>query len=292
MRDGRLAGPATATEPQPEFVCAEIWGGNRAVQAPIELPGIRGWVFSQPCEGGRGGDIHYLSICSSGLISRMCLADVAGHGRSVALASGEIYRLLRRYMNNFDERRVLSDLNERLLANREARMTTAVTASYFPPLRRLSLSCAGHPPAWLYRQKEDRWQRVPSLTDGSPAPGLVDLPLATDAQTSFSRRKFQVAPGDRLLLVTDGVLEAPAPEGELYGEARLARMLEENRQADVQVLAQAIVDDVVAYTRDPLLSHDDVTLLLTEIVTGPPGLGVWEMVKNRVLGRRRRRRVA
>ncbi len=290
MRDGSLAGPAIVTEPQPEFVCAEIWGGNRAVHAPIELPGIRGWVFSQPCDGGRGGDIHYLSICSSGLIARMCLADVAGHGRSVALASGEIHRLLRRYMNNFDERGVLSELNTHLLADPEARMTTAVMASYFPPLRRLSLSYAGHPPAWLYRRDGDHWGRVPPTTAGSHVRGLVDLPLATDPHTSFSRRKFKIELGDRLLLVTDGVLEAPALDGELYGEARLTRLLEEHRHAGAEVLAQSIIDDVVAYTHDPLLSHDDVTLLLAEIVPGPPALGVWELIKNRVLGRRQRRR--
>jgi sigma-B regulation protein RsbU (phosphoserine phosphatase) len=283
-----VVGPAVPVVPQPEFVCAEIWGGNRAVHAPIELPGIRGWLFSQPCEGGRGGDIHYLSICSSGLISRMCLADVAGHGRSVALASGEIHRLLRRYMNSFDERRVLSDLNEHLLANPDARMTTAVTASYFPPLRRLSLSHAGHPPAWLYRQDEDHWRRVPPMAESHDR-RLVDLPLAIDPHTSFSRHKFQVEASDRLLLVTDGVLEAPAPTGELYGEVRLAGLLEEHRHAGVRDLARAIVDDVVAYTHDPSLSHDDVTLLLAEIVPGPPALGVWAMVKNRILGRRPRR---
>jgi serine phosphatase RsbU (regulator of sigma subunit) len=273
----------------PEFVCAEIWGGNRPIDAAVELPGLRGWVFSQPCEGGRGGDIHYLSICSSGLIARMCLADVAGHGPSVALVGGEIHRLLRRYMNNFDERRVLAALNERLPAESDAPMTTAVTASYFPPLRSLSLSYAGHPPAWVYRRGADHWLPMPPPVRAGDDARLLDLPLAIDAQTSFSRRKLRVGIGDRLLLVTDGVLEAPGPDGELYGETRLTELLERNRHVDVHALARAIVDAVLAHTHTATLSHDDVTLLLVEIVRGPRGLGMWELVKNRVLGRRRRR---
>lgn len=283
------ASPAvSAVHSVPEFVCAEIWGGNRPIDAPVELPGLRGWVFSQPCAGGRGGDIHYLSICSSGLIARMCLADVAGHGPSVALVGGEIHRLLRRYMNNFDERRVLAALNERLAAESDVPMTTAVTASYFPPLRSLSLSYAGHPPAWVYRRGADRWLSMPPPVRAGDEARLLDLPLAIDAQTSFSRRKLRVEIGDRLLLVTDGVLEAPGPDGELYGETRLTELLERNRHVDVHALARAIVDAVLAHTHTATLSHDDVTLLLVEIVRGPRGLGMWELVKNRVLGRRRR----
>ena len=292
MVQSEASSPAAPANVLPEFVCAEICGGNRPIDAPIELPGIRGWVFSQPCEGGRGGDIHYLSICSSGLIARMCLADVAGHGSAVALVSGEIHRLLLRYMNRFDERRVLSDLNERLTTDPHATMTTAVTASYFPPLRRLSLSYAGHPPAWLYRRPGDYWLRTPPLTARHRDRQLLDLPLAIDPHTSFSRRQIHVEPGDRLLLVTDGVLEAPAPNGELYGEARLAELLAQHRRDSTPVLARTIVDAVVAHTHDPGLPHDDVTLLLAEIVPGPPALGVWELIKNRFLGRRRRIRAA
>jgi hypothetical protein len=56
------------------LVCNEVWGGNRTFHGPIELPGLRGVLFSQPCEGGRGGDVHYLSVCGSGLVSRALLA--------------------------------------------------------------------------------------------------------------------------------------------------------------------------------------------------------------------------
>lgn len=287
QRDRRAE--ALEPEPVPEFVCAEIWGGNRPIDAPVLLPGIRGRVFSRPCAGGRGGDIHYLSICSSGLISRICLADVVGHGERVARVSEAIHLLLRKYMNRLDERRVLSELNQRLLSSEMATMTTAVAATYVPPMRSLTVSYAGHPPAWLYRQKRDEWAPLgpPSADDRRRTP--IDLPLGVEARTSFTRRSERVSPGDRLLLLTDGLLEAPRPSGELFSDERLVELLKEHRREAPEVLMQRVLDEVAEHTGDQGLGHDDVTLMVLEFGRGPRAMGVWEMVKNRLLGRRRRK---
>lgn len=277
--------PATAA---PEFVCAEVWGGNRPINSSLKLPGIVGHVYSHPCEGGRGGDIHYVSICSSGLTSRLCLADVAGHGAAVAKVSGEIHRLLRKYMNNHDETRVLADLNRRLMDSTAKTMTTAVSVGYLPPLRLLSVSYAGHPPGWLYRKSEDRWSRLEVASTGRTDQRPMDLPLAIDETTAYSRRRMRMGVGDRLVLVTDGVLEAPGSGGELFGEARLAGVLDEHRGLGADALAEQIVAAVVEHTGDAHLSHDDVTLLVAEFRAGPRAFGVWEILKNRVLRARRR----
>ncbi|HPM24946.1 MAG TPA: PP2C family protein-serine/threonine phosphatase [Phycisphaerae bacterium] len=267
----------------PEFSCAEIWGGNRPIDTAIELPGVHGRVYSQPCRGGRGGDIHYVSLCNSGLLSRMCLADVAGHGETVALVSEEIHRLLRRFMDNLDERRVLAELNRRLTRGTETAMTTAVAVSYIPPLHLVYISSAGHPPAWLYRRAEARWERLAPCPGEREERALVDLPLAVDAETRFSRRRVRVRPGDRLLLMTDGMLEAPAPGGELFGEERLAAVLDQQHAAQAGELAHAIMAAVHAHVGRPQLVHDDVTLLVAEFTPGPRALGIWEVLKNRVL---------
>jgi len=274
----------TAAAAGRELSCAEVWGGNRAINAPIRLPGIRGWVYSLPSVGGHGGDIHYVSLCSSGLMSRFCLADVAGHGETVARVSGDIHVLLRRYMNTADERCVLSELNRRLEGSELEHMTTAAAVSYLPPLRLLSVSYAGHPPGWYYRSSQRRWQRL--LAGDGPARKRepVNLPLAVDPHTSFSRRRLRIQPGDRLLLVTDGVLEAPRREtGELFGEEGVAAVLADQRHNSVEELAAALVQALIEHTGDAELSHDDVTLLLLEFVPGPRGFGLWQMLLNRVL---------
>lgn len=275
---------ADAAAPAANFYCAEVWGGNRPTDRAIQLPGARGWVYSRPCDGGRGGDIHYVSLCSSGLISRVCLADVAGHGERIASASTTIHGLLRRYMNNYDQRRVLYELNRRMEKSDVGTMTTAVALTIFPPRRRISISYAGHPRAWLQRRSETTWQMLDHEPSSRTA-GLSDMPLAIVPDVEFRRTNLGIRSGDRLLLITDGVLEAPAPSGEQFGEARLKAVLEANRRRGLGELVHAVLEALCDHTTCPEIAHDDVSLLLLEFEPGPGAVPVWHMLKRWLLRR-------
>ncbi len=263
------------------FVCSEIWGGNRPINRPIRAPGMQGKLFSKPCGGGSGGDVHYVSVCGSGLLARLCVADVAGHGETVACVSRELHQLLRQYMNHVDHRRVLTELNRRLESNESSRMTTAAAFTYYPPSGSLTYSYAGHPPAWLFDRAANRWERL-TLDRPDDAP-LVNVPLAISDQIAFTRGRRRVHVGDRLLVVTDGVLEAPAHDGELFGEERVEQLLQENRGLDSVALSDKLVEALVAFTGSTQLAHDDVTLLLLEFVPGPHGPAIWHAIRNRIV---------
>lgn len=264
-----------------EFVCSEIWGGNRPINRPIHAPGLRGRLFSKPCSGGSGGDVHYLSVCGSGLLSRMCVADVAGHGEEVAAVSRELHSLLHRFMNTTDQRRMLSELNRKLDAAETAIMTTAAAFTYYPPSRSLSYSYAGHPPAWLSRAGTGRWEQL-RLTP--PPPGrLVNMPLSVDVRTTFTRGRTRVNVGDRLLVLTDGVLEAPRPGGEQFGEQRVQSLLNGSHGLDTMALGDRLLDALIDFTGDPQLSHDDVTFMLLEFEPGPRGPAFWHAIRNRIM---------
>src|SRR5215470_13786358 len=181
-----VVAPLALHERPARLVCSEVWGGNRPIHCPVDLPGVRGILFSQPAEGGRGGDVHYLSVCGSGILARMCVADVVGHGETVARISGELHAELRRLMNWPDERRVFRGLNRRLHKIGIDAMTTAAAVSYYPPRRKLSVSYAGHPPAWFYRKAEQRWRLLRVERDGR-SDGFVDGPLAIDPDASYTR---------------------------------------------------------------------------------------------------------
>jgi sigma-B regulation protein RsbU (phosphoserine phosphatase) len=266
-----------------QLVCSEVWGGNRLIDAPVELPGVRGKIYSRPCAGGRGGDVHYLSVCNSGLISHMCVADVVGHGAAVATVSGEIHGLLRRYIDSLDQRKILRKLNHRLVQVGLKALTTAAAVTYFPPRRRLSISYAGHPPAWFYRQTEGRWGQVTADAEGRYRDQAVNLPLALDTDTAFTRETFKVSYGDRLLLLTDGVLETPSRRDQLFGDERLKDLLNEHRKASAAEIAEATTAALFAWGGDGGLSHDDVTLLVVEFVPGLPGPAIWHVIKNRIV---------
>jgi len=54
--------------------CAETWAGNQGTSSVVELPGLRVWVHSTPFGPDEaGGDVHYVSVCPSCIVSRIAL---------------------------------------------------------------------------------------------------------------------------------------------------------------------------------------------------------------------------
>jgi hypothetical protein len=275
------AGPVCSSDGASGLACAEVKGGTQPAHDVIELPGLRGVLYSMPCEAPRGGDVHYLSVCGSGLLSRVCVADVAGHGGAVAAISHETYDLLRRSVDVVDDRRVFRALDERLDRIDEPALTTAVLATYFPPSRRLSISYAGHPEAWMFRRAERRWKPVEAEPAAPKAGSLVGLPLGTGLSPGFTRRRIKVEPGDRLLLLTDGVLEATSPDGVEFGQDRLEQVLRAHAGGCGE-LVDELLAALRAHTGRERLIHDDVTIMVAEFVEGPRGPAIWHVIKNRL----------
>src|SRR5215472_723139 len=95
--------------------CLEIWGGNNRVSHALELPGLTGWLHSEPTEHSRdGGDVHYVSVCSKGVLTRLALADVSGHGQSAASAATLLRRLIRKHIDTWDQSELMRELNNAL----------------------------------------------------------------------------------------------------------------------------------------------------------------------------------
>jgi len=115
--------------------CMEIWGGNRAIDNVVSMPGIDAWVFSRPHKGATGGgDIHYLSSCATGLISRLLVADVSGHGAGVDGLAVKLRRLMARHVNHIDQTKFVRALNREFgdLAD-DGGFATALVATYWAP---------------------------------------------------------------------------------------------------------------------------------------------------------------
>ena len=280
-----MATEDTRRGPSPAFACGEVRGGNGIAHSRIELPGMRGVIYSRPCVGANGGDVHYLSVCGSGLMARVCLADVAGHGPVVAAMGSEIHAHLRRSVDVVDERKVFSKFNRRLERKGITTMTTAVLATYYPPRRRLTVSYAGHPHGWLYRAATHEWTTL-HLPVPPPAtrPAFIDLPLGVGFTPDYTRHRFIVSPGDRMLLITDGVLETMSPGDEPFDSHGIKALLDAGAD-DCEDLASRLLMALHAHADADQLVHDDVTFLLAEFVDGPAGPALWHVIKNRLLSR-------
>src|ERR1700689_1422876 len=154
-------------QPAQHMQCMEVWGGSQLTSRGVEFGGLDAWVYSKPYGNAQpGGAVYYASSCATGRISRLLLADVAGHGISVAETAAGLRTLMRRFVNRLDQTEFVRLLNQQFAAlSKDGAFATAVVATFFEPSRRMIVCNAGHPRPLVYRAARQRWD---FLGHGSP----------------------------------------------------------------------------------------------------------------------------
>src|SRR5215813_3501040 len=229
--------PKMKTENESERIslgCVEIWGGNSQVSHALELPGLRGWLHSEPTEQSlQGGDVHYVSVCSKGVLTRFALADVSGHGQSAGSIATLLRGLIHKHIDTWDQSELMRELNISLHNNvTHSQYASAILFAYYQPTGELVFTNAGHPPALWYRAQEKSWEW---LEAGTPlAHSIEGLPLGLIEGTDYVQVAVRIRPNDVLILYTDGITEARNLEGEMLergGLLEIARGLSVNEPA-------------------------------------------------------------
>ena len=139
--------------------CAETWAGNEGASSAADLPGLAVWVHSTPSgPGDAGGDVHYVSVCPSCIVSRIALADVSGHGRAVALLGAKLRELMQTYLTALEQTSLMRDLNEAVISELDGvHYATMVAVGFHGRRGLLVMTNAGHPPAFWYRAHRNEW---------------------------------------------------------------------------------------------------------------------------------------
>jgi serine phosphatase RsbU (regulator of sigma subunit) len=144
-------------------------------------------------------------------------------------------------------------------------MTTAAVVAYYSRENAARVSYAGHPPV-LYRRADDKaWSfaKPPGhkdLSNGSP----MNIPLAVKSDTLYGQLEIPMTIGDQLFVYTDGIIDAPSPEGECFGLARLKNVLDANTITPLYELKSAVLRTLYQHTKKEL-THDDITMIALEI---------------------------
>lgn len=251
----------STTIPSYNLQCMDIWSGNQSVTSEVVTPGLELSVYSRPYRGeSRGGDVHYVSLCASGFITRMLLADVSGHGEAVAETSHQLRALVRRYMNSSSQTKLVRDINREFTAlTQSARFATAIVATYLANDSRLILCNAGHPRPLWYQKQTGAWSFVNQDLVGTGR--VANLPLGFDSSTSYQQFSLKMEEGDLFVLYTDALTEARNREDQLLGEAGLLKLVQSIPTTNVRDLSQQILAGLQEYSGDQP-PDDDVTLLV------------------------------
>jgi sigma-B regulation protein RsbU (phosphoserine phosphatase) len=242
--------------------CMEVWGGSQLTSSGVELPGLDVWVYSKPFEEAqRGGDVYYVSSCASGRISRLLLADISGHGNSVASTAADLRTLMRRFVNRLDQKEFVRLLNEQFTAlSSQGTFSTAVVTTFFSPTRRLSLCNAGHPRPLLFRATEGRWSFL-GHQDNPEKKGPRNIPFGIFQLADYEQLDIELDPGDCLVSYTDALIESCDADGEMLGEEGLLRIVNLLGDIPAEKFISSLLQEIAE--RFPKnLSADDVTLMV------------------------------
>jgi hypothetical protein len=174
-----------------------------------------------------GGDFFHVEASDGGLL--VVIGDVAGKGLKAAMNVSMLMGALRR----IEEKRpakILESLNRVLVGGDSF---TTCQAAWFSANGELVIANAGHLPPYLNTQEIQ-------------LPGGLPLGVVTDVK--YEEVRLYLHPGDRLLLLSDGVVEARHSTGELFGFDRVHNLSNQS--------AFYIADAAKAFGQE-----DDITVL-------------------------------
>jgi len=203
-----------------------------------------------------GGDLYdFLEF--SGTKTGIMIGDVSGKGVPAALYMAKVVSEFRIFAEDMSPAKSLTSLNNKL--SRESSTNLFVTVAYMvfdAENMKAVFSLGGHLPIIMLRQGEAE-ARLLDSKDGMPLGLMEDCPF-TDGIVDIKK-------GDMFFLYTDGVTEATNPREDMFGQERLVKLIESNRDLDVGKITKLIHKEVNKYEGKGN-QHDDITVISIRIV--------------------------
>jgi phosphoserine phosphatase RsbU/P len=238
----------------------------------MKVPGFIGWVHSRPLDPATtGGDVYYLAVCSKGLLSRIVLADVAGHGQGVSATAATLRNLLRKHMNALDQSVLMQEMNEAFRRDddlEDVQYATAVVLGYFCKTGDLIFTNAGHPPPLWYHAAEKTWDWLHYETPYRQT-RVEGVPLGLIPGTEYLQSAVRLGPGDLLVLYTDGISESTSEAGAELGYdgiLQLAKSLPLQTATPPSAVGRALLSAVSDFRGGSLIFDDESLVVLQQTV--------------------------
>ena len=221
---------------------------------PSRLPQIPGYQFFAAYESAQavGGDYYDCRLMGD---SRVWIAfgDVAGKGVPASLIMSRLSSVVQSTLEFVrDVSEALRRINTQMTANMiEGRFVTLTLISLDLATHELTIVSGGHMSP-LIRQTDGTIEEL--------AESAVGLPVGIGDELEFEPVRRVLAPGETVVIYTDGISEAHDAADHQYGMERLRRIVTQSPSSPDQ-LGQAILDDVHRHAAGSP-QHDDITLMV------------------------------
>lgn len=219
--------------------------------AEAKLPGVTVLAHVQSV-AEIGGDYYDYLPTPDGRVA-IAIGDVSGHGLPtgllVAMAKAALVTLID---TGLAGSAIFSRLNDLIHRSTDSRsyMTLALFL-YDPASRRAQLTNAGQlAPYRLYAA-------------GIESRSLPSFPLGVSERTEFPTETWQLASGDRIVFLSDGLVECRNPSGDLFGFERLERIVKREAAGDAAAIRDAILREVETHTGGAPREDDRTLVIVT-----------------------------
>jgi hypothetical protein len=223
---------------------------------PGRLPEIPGWQVSAALQPARqtAGDFYDVIPLPNGRFG-IVVADVADKGMGAALYMALARTLLRTYALEYHARPdfAMKVTNRRILMDTDVTMFVTVFYGVLDPTTgRLTYCNAGHNPPYLLR-----------AGSGGDTERMTKTGMALGAipGTSWEQRVVQIAPGDTLLLYSDGVTDAQDETGAFFGEERLEQVIRARAGSSAEQVLRTVLQAAQRFGGEAT-QFDDMTLMV------------------------------
>lgn len=200
-----------------------------------------------------GGDYYDFIPMPQGQLG-LVTADVSGDGVPAALVMASFRALLRAFiLRELDPSQIVETIN-RMLADftGQSDFVSCFYGLLDPGSGQLSyVNCGHNPPVFLTADGA-----IQALDWSGPALGLF-------SEARYQTSQLELAPGDLLVLYTDGLTEARNNEGDFFEVERLEAMLRLNKSLPADGISQMIIREARHFTGSEVFS-DDVTLVVVK----------------------------
>ena len=218
---------------------------------PKEVPTIEGWQISPYYQPARevGGDFYDFHLLSEGHVG-LVVGDATGKGVPAALvmsSTRSMLRALARASNSPGG--VLEQVNDLLVSDIPANMfVTCFYAILDPKRRSLTYANAGHDLPYVRRSE-----------GGCEELRARGMPLGLMPGMNYEENKITLQTGEAALFYSDGLVEAHAPQGEMFGFPKLRELVAKHGEGNS--LEEALLEELYSFVGEEWEQEDDITLL-------------------------------